>query len=84
MIDGNDLAQMFGDVEDQVKRQKHKAYKLEDWTNNGWATCFSFSLRQLRIININSHWLLEVVVITVGLSDLLHGLILCKHPLQTV
>lgn len=30
MIDGNDLAQMFGDVEDQVKRQKHKAYKLED------------------------------------------------------
>lgn len=25
MIDGNDLAQMFGDVEDQVKRQKHKA-----------------------------------------------------------
>lgn len=30
IIDGNDLAQMFGDVEDQVKRQKHKAYKLED------------------------------------------------------
>lgn len=30
MIDGNDLAQMFGDVEDQVKRQKYKAYKLED------------------------------------------------------
>ena len=30
MIDGNDLTQMFGDVEDQVKRQKHKAYKLED------------------------------------------------------
>ena len=28
--------------------------------------------------------LIEVVVITVGLSDLLHGLILCKHSLQTV